>query len=398
MSTIENVSRRQFIGGVFSTGAFVLAARVLPDSAWAQTAAPAFRTNADGAALNPSVYLGIQPDGTVFIVTHRSEMGTGIRTTLPMVAADELDADWSRVRIEQGIGDARYGDQNTDGSRSIRDFYVAFRRGRCVSAVDARERGGGAVERAGVGVHDVESRGRASVQRTTIGLRRARAGGGEAARAEGGEPPVQAEDRLAARRSGDLHLRSAGHRHRQGAVRSRRVPRRHGLRLDRASAGARRHGEERQRQRGARREGRAADGHARHLQAAASLPAARRCGGDRRQHVGGAAGPAQAEGRLERWRARRVRIRGVQEAVDADGEPAGEGRAQSRQRGRRVREGRQGARGDLLHAAGRARVDGAAGRGRRSARRQGDRSGRRRRIRRRCRTPWPPCSASTRRT
>ena len=90
-------------------------------------AAPAFRTNADGAALNPSVYLGIQPDGTVFIVTHRSEMGTGIRTTLPMVAADELDADWSRCRIEQGIGDARYGDQNTDGSRSIRDFYVAFR-------------------------------------------------------------------------------------------------------------------------------------------------------------------------------------------------------------------------------------------------------------------------------
>jgi isoquinoline 1-oxidoreductase beta subunit len=127
MSAIENVSRRRFIGGVVSTGAFVLAARVLPESVWAQTPTPAFRTNADAAALNPSVYLGIQPDGTVFIVTHRSEMGTGIRTTLPMVAADELDADWSRVRIEQGVGDARYGDQNTDGSRSIRDFYVAFR-------------------------------------------------------------------------------------------------------------------------------------------------------------------------------------------------------------------------------------------------------------------------------
>jgi isoquinoline 1-oxidoreductase beta subunit len=126
MNAIENVSRRRFIDGLFSAGAFVLAARVLPESAWAQT--PAVRTNADAAALNPSVYLGIQPDGTVFIVTHRSEMGTGIRTTLPMVAADELDADWSRVRIEQGIGDARYGDQNTDGSRSIRDFYEAFRR------------------------------------------------------------------------------------------------------------------------------------------------------------------------------------------------------------------------------------------------------------------------------
>ncbi len=125
MSAIENVSRRQFLNGVFSTGAFVLAVRVLPESVWAQE--PAFRTRADAAPLHPSVYLGIEPDGTVFIVTHRSEMGTGIRTSLPMVAADELDADWSRVRIEQGIGDRRYGDQNTDGSRSVRDFYEAFR-------------------------------------------------------------------------------------------------------------------------------------------------------------------------------------------------------------------------------------------------------------------------------
>jgi len=126
MSAIENLSRRGFLGGMFSAGAFVIAARVLPDSAWAQE--PVARTRADQAALHPSVYLGIEPDGRVFIVTHRSEMGTGIRTSLPLVAADELDADWSRVTIEQGIGDPRYGDQNTDGSRSIRDFYEAFRR------------------------------------------------------------------------------------------------------------------------------------------------------------------------------------------------------------------------------------------------------------------------------
>jgi isoquinoline 1-oxidoreductase subunit beta len=126
--SVINVSRRQFLGGLFTTGAFVLASRVLPDSAWAQTPTPLFKTKADLASLNPSVYLGIEPDGTVFIVTHRSEMGTGIRTTLPMVAADELDADWNRCRIEQGVGDARYGDQNTDGSRSVRDFYEAFRR------------------------------------------------------------------------------------------------------------------------------------------------------------------------------------------------------------------------------------------------------------------------------
>jgi isoquinoline 1-oxidoreductase beta subunit len=126
LENISNVSRRQFLEGLLSTGAFVVASQVLPESAWAQD--PAVRTRAQSAPLSPSVYLGIEPDGTVFIVTHRSEMGTGIRTSLPLVAADELDCDWSRVRIEQGLGDTKYGDQNTDGSRSIRDFYDAFRR------------------------------------------------------------------------------------------------------------------------------------------------------------------------------------------------------------------------------------------------------------------------------
>jgi len=131
---IENMSRRRFLNGVFSAGAFVVAARVLPASAWAQMADFA-STRAAGSALSPSIYLGIEPDGTVFIVTHRSEMGTGIRTALPTVAADELEADWARVTIEQGIGNPAYGDQNTDGSRSIRDFYQAFR----VAGASARE-------------------------------------------------------------------------------------------------------------------------------------------------------------------------------------------------------------------------------------------------------------------
>src|SRR5437764_8961824 len=110
MSAIENVSRRQFLGGVFSAGALVLAAQILPEDARADT--NEYHGKAAGSVLHPSIYLGVQPDGTVYIVTHRSEMGTGIRTTLPMVAADELDADWARVKIEQGIGDKRYGDQN----------------------------------------------------------------------------------------------------------------------------------------------------------------------------------------------------------------------------------------------------------------------------------------------
>ncbi len=61
------------------------------------------------------------------IVAHRSEMGTGIRTALPMVAADELDVEWSKVRIEQAMGNKKYGDQNTDGSNSIRSFYDPLR-------------------------------------------------------------------------------------------------------------------------------------------------------------------------------------------------------------------------------------------------------------------------------
>jgi isoquinoline 1-oxidoreductase beta subunit len=120
-----NVSRRHFLSGILSAGAFVLASRFVPDSLHAQISS--VRSAADAAVLHPSVYLGIDPDGTVHIVTHRSEMGTGIRTSLPLVAADELDADRARVRIAQGIGDARYGDQNTDGSKSIRDFFDAFR-------------------------------------------------------------------------------------------------------------------------------------------------------------------------------------------------------------------------------------------------------------------------------
>lgn len=120
MNRIELVTRRNFLGGMFSAGALVLGARLLPIEALAGA-------EADKAAWNPSVYLGLETDGTVIIVTHRSEMGTGIRSVLPTVLADELDADWKRVKIEQAIGDAKYGNQNTDGSCSIRDFYDAMR-------------------------------------------------------------------------------------------------------------------------------------------------------------------------------------------------------------------------------------------------------------------------------
>ncbi|MFP5262943.1 MAG: molybdopterin cofactor-binding domain-containing protein [Blastocatellia bacterium] len=124
MTEIKNVSRRSFLGQVFSAGALVVAARLAPASALgAQQAA----TSGDAKIWEPSVYLGIEPDGGVLIVAHRSEMGTGARTCLPMIVADELEADWNRVRVVQAPGDVKYGSQNTDGSCSVRDFYDAMR-------------------------------------------------------------------------------------------------------------------------------------------------------------------------------------------------------------------------------------------------------------------------------
>jgi isoquinoline 1-oxidoreductase beta subunit len=126
MSYIINVSRRGFLKGIAGAGALVLGARYMP-GLLAEDALAGGATHADHATLHPDVFVGIDTDGTVYIVAHRSEMGTTIRTSLPLVVADELDADWKRVKIEQAIGDPRYGSQDTDGSHSIRDFYDVMR-------------------------------------------------------------------------------------------------------------------------------------------------------------------------------------------------------------------------------------------------------------------------------
>ena len=126
MSPIENVSRRRFLQGMFGAGALVLAARYIPPMLRHSHLTDG-QTDADLATFHPNLFVGIQRDGTVSIVAHRSEMGTTIRTSLPLVLADELDADWKRVKINQAIGDKRYGDQNTDGSHSIRSFFDTLR-------------------------------------------------------------------------------------------------------------------------------------------------------------------------------------------------------------------------------------------------------------------------------
>ena len=82
-----------------------------------------------GFSFSPNVYLTVNGDGSVSIVAHRQEMGTGIRTNLPLLIADELEADWTKVKLVQAVGDEKkYGNQNTDGSFSVRMFFEPMRK------------------------------------------------------------------------------------------------------------------------------------------------------------------------------------------------------------------------------------------------------------------------------
>lgn len=130
LDTLEQPARRRLLqaGAVFALslqfgGLVTKAAAAEADKKYGGAAMPG------GIVDNPLVFVSIARDGTVTIVAHRAEMGTGVRTSLPMVVADEMEADWSRVRIVQAdANEARYGSQNVDGSRSMRHFLAPMRR------------------------------------------------------------------------------------------------------------------------------------------------------------------------------------------------------------------------------------------------------------------------------
>jgi isoquinoline 1-oxidoreductase subunit beta len=165
-SAIENVSRRGVLKGMFSTGGVVLALTILPhsparaaDAKWGADGMP------HGTVNNPQVFVSIAPDGTVTIVCHRSEMGQGVRTGMPLIVADELDADWGKVKIAQATGDeVRYGNQDTDGSRSTRHGFVPMRQVGAAARMMLEE---AAAKRWGVDVSDVEAKNHEVVQKST---------------------------------------------------------------------------------------------------------------------------------------------------------------------------------------------------------------------------------------
>ncbi|MCW5746745.1 MAG: xanthine dehydrogenase family protein molybdopterin-binding subunit [Alphaproteobacteria bacterium] len=122
---IRNVSRRNFLAGA-GAGSLVLSVG-LP--VWAQEKKFAGAGMPNGLREDVKIFVAIADDGTVTITCHRSEMGQGIRTSLPMVVADELEADWAKVKVAQAPGDeARFGNQDTDGSRSMRHHFMTLRR------------------------------------------------------------------------------------------------------------------------------------------------------------------------------------------------------------------------------------------------------------------------------
>src|SRR5216683_5416431 len=161
---IVNLSRRAFLGAIPAVG--LILAVGFPRSAFA---ADQPRYGADsmpnGWVNDPRVFVAIAPDGIVTIVAHRAEMGTGVRTSLPLIVAEELEADWSRVRVRQAQGDeVKFGNQDTDGSRSVRHFFEPMRRCGAAARTMLEQ---AAAARWGVPVAEVAARNHEVVHRST---------------------------------------------------------------------------------------------------------------------------------------------------------------------------------------------------------------------------------------
>jgi isoquinoline 1-oxidoreductase subunit beta len=113
------LSRREFVTAGVAAGAGLVIGFYLP------------HRNSSGVEKNtfePNAYLRITPDGKITIVVARSEMGQGVRTSLPMILAEELEADWNQITIEQAGASTLYGDQTTGGSASVRTTWDPMRK------------------------------------------------------------------------------------------------------------------------------------------------------------------------------------------------------------------------------------------------------------------------------
>ncbi|MDH3323332.1 MAG: molybdopterin-dependent oxidoreductase, partial [Flavobacteriaceae bacterium] len=122
MNNTHTLSRRHFIRNMsLASGALILACNV-PDKK-----GEILSESENVTDFNPNLFVQLKSNGDLILIASRSEMGQGVRTSLTSVIADEMDADWNKVKAKQATGDAVYGNQNTDGSRSIRTLYEPMR-------------------------------------------------------------------------------------------------------------------------------------------------------------------------------------------------------------------------------------------------------------------------------
>lgn len=117
MSQYFDLTRRGFLKSSAAVGALVLGTCFVGA---APRATAGVLTKPSESAKEANLFVALRPDGIVEITCHRSEMGQQIRTAIAQIVADEMEAAWDKVVVIQGKGDLKYGDQNTDGSRSIR--------------------------------------------------------------------------------------------------------------------------------------------------------------------------------------------------------------------------------------------------------------------------------------
>src|SRR5436189_4242135 len=125
MSTPTQVTRRAFLETAGAASAGLVISFYLPSG-------PRFRSTTAGP-FAPNAWLRIGADESVLVIVDRSEMGQGVATALPMLLAEELEADWSRIRIEFAPADKAYtnpmfGMQGTGGSTSVRAAYTPLRK------------------------------------------------------------------------------------------------------------------------------------------------------------------------------------------------------------------------------------------------------------------------------
>ena len=129
MVSAGTLSRREFLQRLQAMGGLLLVADGLRIAKAADAPKYGAAGMEHGTIDNPLVFVTVGDDGWVTIVAHRSEMGEGVRTGMPLIVADEMEADWNRVRVQQAPADeVKYGNQDTDGSRSTRHFIDPMRR------------------------------------------------------------------------------------------------------------------------------------------------------------------------------------------------------------------------------------------------------------------------------